>query len=68
MWTVLSADTDLKPQIATTYNSYPGTVANRSTSPCSAQCGGSPATVLTGLLHPAMAADLDRKSSREQAC
>ncbi|WP_018640491.1 DNRLRE domain-containing protein [Parafrankia elaeagni] len=49
-----SGDTDLKPQIATTYNSYPGTVANRSTSPCSAQCGGSPATVLTNSTRPVL--------------
>lgn len=50
-----SGDTELKPQIATTYNSYPGTVANRSTSPCSAQCGGDPATVLTNTTRPTLA-------------
>ncbi|WP_277872761.1 DNRLRE domain-containing protein [Frankia sp. CcI49] len=49
-----SGDTLLKPQISTTYNSYPGTVANRSTSPCSAQCGGTPATVLTNSLRPVL--------------
>ncbi|CUU53959.1 RHS repeat-associated core domain-containing protein [Parafrankia irregularis] len=49
-----SGDTLLPPQISTTYNSYPGTVANRSTSPCSAQCGGSPATVLTNSTRPVL--------------
>ncbi|KJE21584.1 RHS repeat-associated core domain [Frankia torreyi] len=49
-----SGDTGLKPQVSTTYNSYPGTVANRSTSPCSAQCGGSPATVLTNSTRPVL--------------
>ncbi|WP_243407460.1 DNRLRE domain-containing protein [Frankia canadensis] len=49
-----SGDTFLAPHISTTYNSYPGTVAGRFTSPCSAQCGGSPATVLTNTTTPTL--------------
>ncbi|WP_261558306.1 DNRLRE domain-containing protein, partial [Frankia tisae] len=49
-----SGDTMLAPHISTTYNSYPGTVAGRFTSPCSAQCGGSPATVLTNTTTPTL--------------
>ncbi|MCL9760923.1 DNRLRE domain-containing protein [Frankia sp. AiPa1] len=55
-----SGDTQLAPHITATYNSYPGTVAGRFTSPCSAQCGGSPATVLTNTTTPTMSgASLD---------
>ncbi|WP_255648979.1 DNRLRE domain-containing protein [Frankia sp. ArI3] len=49
-----SGDTMLAPHISTTYNSYPGTVAGRFTSPCSAQCGGSPAMVLTNTTTPTL--------------
>src|SRR5262249_53346609 len=39
---------------AATYHSSPGTVAGRFTSPCSAQCGGSPAMVLTNTTTPTL--------------
>ncbi|MEX5634666.1 DNRLRE domain-containing protein [Parafrankia sp. FMc2] len=50
-----SGDTATPPRIETTYNSYPSTVGARSTSPCSAQCGGTPPTVLTNSTTPRLA-------------
>ncbi|WP_235498284.1 RHS repeat-associated core domain-containing protein [Frankia sp. R43] len=50
-----SGDTTTPPRIETTYNSYPSTVGARTTSPCSAQCGGTPPTVLTNSTTPRLA-------------
>ncbi|WP_347177001.1 RHS repeat-associated core domain-containing protein [Parafrankia sp. EAN1pec] len=50
-----SGDTATPPRIETTYNSYPATVGARTTSPCSAQCGGTPPTVLTNSTTPRLA-------------
>ncbi|WP_261575976.1 RHS repeat-associated core domain-containing protein [Frankia gtarii] len=47
-------DTSHPPTISTTYNSYPSAVGNRSTWPCSAQCGGTPPTVLTNRTSPVL--------------
>ncbi|CUU54840.1 RHS repeat-associated core domain-containing protein [Parafrankia irregularis] len=59
-----SGDTFLAPNISTTYNSYPGTVAGRFTKPCSAQCGGTPAMVLTNTTTPTLSgASLDPEGS-----
>ncbi|WP_279354601.1 DNRLRE domain-containing protein [Frankia canadensis] len=49
-----SGDTPLAPHISTTYNSYPTTIAGRFTSPCSAQCGGTPPTVITNATSPTL--------------